>query len=212
MASFKEFCANAKSKLAGTHAPEVEDESEEEVYEEDSDTYYEAQNEAVAPIERTVSQYERDASRPAHASAHRSSGLDSLFTSTAEKPAVTSASETAPISPIELADADMMPSRERSYVGASPVASRSRQVAVINPDTYEEAEVVTKALRDKDVVVIDLRGVDQGLSRRFLDFSFGATSALNGKVDMLENRVYTISVGEPITQSEIERIKRDGLI
>ena len=212
MASFKEFCANAKSKLAGNPIPEVEDESEEEVYEEENEAYYDARNETVAPIERTVSQYERDASRPAHASSHRSSGLDSLFTSTAEKSPVASASETAPISPIELADADMMPRRERTFTPAPPVAPRSRQVAVIKPDTYEEAEVVTKALKDKDVVVIDLRGVEQGLSRRFLDFSFGATSALNGKVDMLENSVYTISVGEPITQSEIERIKRDGLI
>lgn len=88
----------------------------------------------------------------------------------------------------------------------------SRQVVVIDPENMEEAQVVTQSLKRGDCVIIDLRKTDRALGCRFLDFSFGATSALKGAVDVIEDKVYAITVGKAITQTEINRVKADGLL
>lgn len=221
--ALRDFYENAKSKLSGKQQEDVD--FAEEDYEDDYEDgdYFEARNESVTPISRTVTPYEQDAQRPARSATHRSSGLDSLFSSTV--PVNDEASQmTQPMAPIHSEGSSSAASRY-SYAATAATAAalgegnslrseaaRSRQVAVIKPDDYEEAEVVTTSLKKKDVVVIDLRGVEKSLATRFLDFSFGATSALDGKVDVIEKDIYSITVAEPIRESELERIRRDGLI
>ena len=90
--------------------------------------------------------------------------------------------------------------------------AKSRQVAVIKPDSFEEAEIVTKTLKGGGLVIIDLRQTEGALSKRFLDFSFGATSALGGSVDVLGTDIYAITTGNPIMQSELDRVKNEGLL
>ena len=222
--ALRDFYENAKSKISGKQQEDVDFEDEED-YEDDyaEDDYYDARNERVTPVSRRVTPYEQDSMRPAHSVSHRSSGLDSLFSSTV--PTNDEASQmTQPMAPIHSEGSSAAASRY-SYAATAATAAalsegnslrsetaRNRQVAVIKPDNYEEAEVVTKSLKKKDIVVIDLRGVEKSLATRFLDFSFGATSALDGKVDVIEKDIYSITVAEPIRESELERIRRDGLI
>lgn len=97
-------------------------------------------------------------------------------------------------------------------VAAGESSKRARQVVVIDPDNMEEAQIVTDSLKRGDCVILDLRRTDPTLASRFLDFSFGATSALGGGVDVIENRVYAITVGRAITEIELDHVKADSLL
>ena len=217
MESLKNIYGKAKKKFSGEPAQEelrdLENSDEPETI-----TDYDTLNEAVQPVTRSVSQFEKDfASTSSKASASHSHGLDSLFSPSTDENDETE-DTTAPMSPVE--SLPVMESGGRVSAGNSQdymtkpdvQVARSRQVAVIKPDTFEEAEIVTKTLKTGGLVLIDLRSTDDALAKRFLDFSFGATSALGGCVDVLENKIYSITTGNPITETELNRVKNERLI
>ena len=218
MASLKEIYSNAKQKLMGDDASQDLDEED---YEKEESPNYDAVNEAVVPITRSVSQFEKDfADTSTRKHNSHSGGLDALFspTSPQEEDNTPKEGPTVPMDPIQQSDLTKVDGRVSAgnsqdfITSAEPQKPKTRQVAVIKPDSYEEAEIVTKTLKGGGLVVVDLRSTDDSLGKRFLDFSFGATSALGGNVDVLEDKVYSISTGLAITQPELERIKSEGLI
>lgn len=72
-----------------------------------------------------------------------------------------------------------------------------RKLQVIKPVKYDDAEEVATALKDNDVAILVLIGVDSSLMMRLLDFSFGAASALDATVESIGHKVFAIcrSVG-----------------
>lgn len=217
MASLRDIYGKAKQKLAGEPADEEYAEDGDDTFE--GSTNYDAINEAVQPVTRSVSQFERDfASTSKRSHSTHSQGLDSLFTPTEEEINVEMEGITEPMDAVENATVGETTGRvsagnSQDFMTQPDVqVAKSRQVAVIKPDTFEEAEIVTKTLKRGGLVVIDLRQAEDALSKRFLDFSFGATSALGGSVDILGTDIYSISTGSPIMQTELDRIKREGLL
>lgn len=215
MTSIRDMYNSAKSKITGQEA-EPADEFSTEDYDEQDDDFGGYGNDAVKPIVDRPSRYEQDRAAGRSPREHHSAGLDSLFAPTTKKNRVMadSSEETKVIEPVKTESAPR-PSAPPSMTAPQEkvVTSRKvRQVAVINPDSYEEAEIVAKALKDGNVVIIDLRTTPQQLANRFLDFSFGCTAALNGKVDTIDSKVYVITTGPGISALEIERVRKDGLL
>lgn len=216
MASLKDIYDKAKQKLTGEPA---ESAGLDDFKEEEDSTKYDVINEAVQPITRSVSQYERDFASTSHKSpATHSHGLDSLFSPTAKKFEEEMEGKTEPMEAVE--NVEVRNASRRVSAGNSQdfmtkpdvQVAKARQVAVIKPDSFEEAEIVTKTLKSGGLVIVDLREVEVALAKRFLDFSFGATSALGGSVDVLGKDVYSITTGNPIMQTELDRIKNEGLL
>ena len=216
MASLRDFYENAKKKLAGS---DVENKVEEQDELEEESVSFDAENENVVPITREVSQFERDfASTSRRSKNTHSQGLDSLFAPSVEEGGTEMEGITEPMDVIE--NVDERNTSRRVSAGNSQdfmtkpdvQVAKTRQVAVIKPDSFEEAEIVTKTLKGGGLVIIDLRNTESSLAKRFLDFSFGATSALGGGVDALSKDIYSISTGNPILQSELDRVKSEGLI
>ena len=216
MASLKDIYGKAKQKLTGEPANEAAEDSFED---EEEETNYDVINEAVQPITRSVSPYERDfASTSRKSPASHSHGLDSLFSSTASEFEEEMEGKTEPMEPVENVEIRnpgrrVSAGNSQDYMTKPDVqVAKARQVAVIKPDNFEEAEIVTKTLKGGGLVIIDLRQTEAALSKRFLDFSFGATSALGGSVDVLGTDIYSISTGNPIMQAELDRVKNEGLL
>ena len=217
MSSLKDMYASAKQKLMGGNA---QDDFEEEELERDELSSLDVANEAVVPVTRSVSQFERDfADTSSRKPKTHSNGLDSLFSPSAVASETTKKEgPTQPMEPIQQPTSTPTEGRVSAgnsqdfVISAAPKKPTTRQVAVIKPDTFEEAEIVTNTLKTGGLVLIDLRMTEDSLGKRFLDFSFGATSALGGNVDVLENKVYSISTAHGITQGELERVKSEGLI
>ena len=217
MASLKDIYGKAKQKLTGESAEEdfadSFDDSEEDV------VNYDAINESVQPVTRSVSQFERDfASTSMKSHSTHSSGLDSLFAPSSEENDTEMGGITEPMDAVENVEVRSSSSRvsagnSQDYMTEPDVqVAKTRQVAVIKPDTFEEAEIVTKTLKSGGLVIVDLRQTGDALSKRFLDFSFGATSALGGSVDTLGEGIFSITTGNPILQSELDRVKSEGLL
>ena len=86
-----------------------------------------------------------------------------------------------------------------------------RQLEVIRPVKYDDAEAVTNVLKNNDVAIISFEGTDRDLMKRILDFSFGAASALDASVESIGNGVYAICRSVGLDDSERSDLKKMGL-
>ncbi|MDR3307364.1 MAG: cell division protein SepF [Coriobacteriales bacterium] len=91
-------------------------------------------------------------------------------------------------------------------------SSGFRQVVVVTPATYADAEQVAVALKAGNAVAIVLNNPRPELAKRILDFAFGAASALDGQVDRLADRVFAITRDFALTQEEQELLRSRGII
>lgn len=88
----------------------------------------------------------------------------------------------------------------------------TRSVAVVRPTAYADAEAVAKSLKAGDAVVLVLKQTPSNLVMRLLDFSFGASCALGASVDCIGEKVFAITAGAPLTQSELSNLRGQGIL
>ena len=172
----------------------------------------------------------------------RSEGLNSLFASTVASPAPSAATSSSapvfekvsvpspsswgsvpPVTPPSSSAAagaygssdgaaEGVPSVVRSIDDSKVIARAARILTVLKPEKYEEAERVAKILKAGDVAVLSLRNTPVDLSKRILDFSFGAASALDARVEFLGDQVFAISRGAALSDDERTRLRNQGLM
>ena len=92
-------------------------------------------------------------------------------------------------------------SRESS---TSPFPGRVSRITTIHPKTYDEAQMVGRALRDGVPVVLNLTGVPEAVAYRIVDFSAGVVFGVRGSIERVTPRVFLLSpanikVDEPQT-------------
>ena len=115
------------------------------------------------------------------------------------------------------ADAGIDVAAERSkglnalFGGAAPASVSGRALNVVRPSTYEDAEEIAHTLRRGDVVVLDLAVTDPALSKRILDFSFGAASMVNARVDCLARSVFSLQTGDKLNEQELGELRAKGV-
>lgn len=147
----------------------------------------------------------------AAASRRHSEGLDSLFMPTdgasqearAEAPAVRHAAS---------ATADYATSASAAKTTTLSSLSGRREVSVVAPRSYEDAEEVSRKLKAGDAVILVLQGVANDLRKRLLDFSFGVASALDGSVECVGDHVFAITRGKALTEVERMNLRNQGVL
>lgn len=237
MASFRDMFDDVKSKFSGRQGASDYDETDDFV--DDVDDVPEDVDNIPEPRVSFNDYYDRNevVERPTRtASTHRSSGLDSLFSSTEpEVQTDISADKTELISPVS-AGSNRPARHANSGLGAQDIASEndnsgdvkefdafegkkrrgsvslSRQVCVIKPESYEEASEIAKALKKGAVVILAMEKCSTALSKRFLDFGFGVASALDGSVEAIADNTFALTIGEGVSANEIQRARREGLL
>ncbi len=136
-----------------------------------------------------------------------SAGLQSLFTPTTSG---TDSDQSARSGRISVANPSVT---ERPSMKEPTVISRhSRIMTVIKPESYEDAERVSKVVRTGDVAVLSLRNCPENLSKRVLDFSFGVACALDAHVDYVSDSVFVITRGAGLSEDEEARLRGQGLM
>lgn len=134
----------------------------------------------------------------------RSSGLDSLFSSTtgeSEKTVTKSSKEvTGKIS-----------AKKKSFsVESSQTASR--KLKVIKPVSYNSAaSEISTALKSGAAVVLCLKNTAEETSKRLLDFSFGAASICGAQVSIEADRTYALTIGAGLSQREKLLCVKEGV-
>lgn len=140
----------------------------------------------------------------------RSAGLDSLFSSTVEmvnsnqeKEAEKKNNETVS----DNVDTDE-PAKKVKEASDEP-----RRVRIIKPTNFDTAASdMSLALKNGDAVVLSLKATNFELSKRILDFSFGAASMCGAMVSLDAERTYVFTIGEPLTGDEKLFCKKNGVL
>ena len=102
-------------------------------------------------------------------------------------------------------------SRESS---TSPFPWRVSRITTIHPKTYDEAQMVGRALRDGVPVVLNLTGVPEAVAYRIVDFSAGVVFGVRGSIERVTPRVFLLSpanikVDEPQTSKSTHDLFSD---
>lgn len=90
----------------------------------------------------------------------------------------------------------------------NPFQGRVSRITTIHPKSYEDAQLVGRALRDGVPVVLNLSGVAEAVAYRIVDFSAGVVFGVRGSIERVTPRVFLLSpaqvnikVEEPTSKS-----------
>ena len=70
---------------------------------------------------------------------------------------------------------------------------RVSRITTIHPKSYEDAQLVGRALRDGVPVVLNLTGVAEAVASRIVDFSAGVVFGVRGSIERVTPRVFLLS-------------------
>jgi len=88
----------------------------------------------------------------------------------------------------------------------------SRKIDVMRPMRYDDVEQISESLKAGSAVVVALRGARDDIAKRILDFSFGAASMCDARVDKLADDVFVIATGSALLPDEIARLRNQGIL
>lgn len=75
----------------------------------------------------------------------------------------------------------------------SPFSGRVSRISTIHPKSYDDAQMVGRALRDGVPVVLNLTGVSEAVAYRIVDFSAGVVFGVRGSIERVTPRVFLLS-------------------
>lgn len=70
--------------------------------------------------------------------------------------------------------------------------SKMNRITSIHPRSYEEAQLVGRAIRDGIPVILNLVDVPEDVAYRIVDFSAGVVFGLRGSIDRVTSRVFLL--------------------
>ncbi|WP_165252480.1 cell division protein SepF [Adlercreutzia sp. ZJ304] len=139
----------------------------------------------------------------AAASRRHANGLDSLFSSTSQK---SDSGASSRLGVIGAASANAALSSST----ASNAANRG--LRILKPTEYSQVSEVASMLRAGDAVVLVFKSTPESLEKRLLDFSFGVASALGANVECIGSKVFSITVGPGLSESEQTSLHTQGIL
>lgn len=81
----------------------------------------------------------------------------------------------------------------QAHDAATPAYRKTGSIETIKPATYSDAHKIVEKLREGNIIVFSLELVDDELAVRILDFVYGGTFALDGKIKEVGTRVYVVT-------------------
>ncbi|WP_055426440.1 cell division protein SepF [Bifidobacterium aesculapii] len=76
---------------------------------------------------------------------------------------------------------------------SNPFQGRLSRITTIHPKSYEDAQMVGRAIRDGVPVVLNLTGVPEAIAYRIVDFSAGVVFGVHGSMERVTPRVFLLS-------------------
>lgn len=67
------------------------------------------------------------------------------------------------------------------------------EVCVIKPTTVDDAREITETLLSGRTVILNLEGLDIEVAQRIIDFTSGATFAINGNLQKVSNFIFLVT-------------------
>ena len=71
--------------------------------------------------------------------------------------------------------------------------SVNMEVCVIKPNSVDDAREITETLLSGRTVILNLEGMDLEVAQRIIDFTSGATFAINGNLQKISNYIFLVT-------------------
>ena len=89
------------------------------------------------------------------------------------------------------------PARSTAKSNVTPMRQASKkpnmEVCVIKPTTVDDAREITETLLSGSTVILNLEGLDLEVAQRIIDFTSGATFAINGNLQKISNFIFLVT-------------------
>ena len=72
-------------------------------------------------------------------------------------------------------------------------SSVNMEVCVIKPTSVEDSREITETLLSGRTVILNLEGLDLEVAQRIIDFTSGATFAINGNLQKISNYIFIVT-------------------
>jgi cell division inhibitor SepF len=93
----------------------------------------------------------------------------------------------------------------RPAVGATGAIHKSE------PKRFNEAREVADRFKEGTAVIMNLQSTDDAIARRLVDFASGLVYGLDGKIELVANRVYLLTPADvEVSAEERERLAGGG--
>jgi cell division inhibitor SepF len=94
---------------------------------------------------------------------------------------------------------------------AAPRPAASSAIHKSEPKRFNEAREVADRFKAGTAVIMNLQGTEDSTARRLVDFASGLVYGLDGKIELVANRVYLLTPADvEVSAEERERIAGGG--
>ncbi len=99
----------------------------------------------------------------------------------------------------------------RTMSSPRPVASATAAIHKSEPKRFNEAREVADRFKEGTAVIMNLQSTEDPIARRLVDFASGLVYGLDGKIELVANRVYLLTPANvEVSAEERERIAGGG--
>lgn len=89
------------------------------------------------------------------------------------------------------------PARSSAKNNVTPMRQAAKksnmEVCVIKPTSVDDAREITETLLSGSTVILNLEGLDLEVAQRIIDFTSGATFAINGNLQKISNYIFLVT-------------------
>ena len=95
--------------------------------------------------------------------------------------------------------------------GLAAIANPATKIVIVRPEDLEDATWVCDHLRDNEICIVNMQGIDVQAAQRLADYMAGVSYALYAKIERIETNIVVIAPEAiPITPDLKAKIKSVG--
>ena len=99
----------------------------------------------------------------------------------------------------------------RTISTARPIVTATSAIHKSEPKRFNEAREVADRFKEGTAVIMNLQATEDSTARRLVDFASGLVYGLDGKIELVANRVYLLTPADvEVSAEERERIAGGG--
>ena len=99
----------------------------------------------------------------------------------------------------------------RTIASPRPAVAATGAIHKSEPKRFNEAREVADRFKEGTAVIMNLQGTEDSTARRLVDFASGLVYGLDGKIELVANRVYLLTPADvEVSAEERERIAGGG--
>ena len=102
---------------------------------------------------------------------------------------------------------------DRGLTPVPRISSSHLPPYVLRPASYDDVQMVISRVKTGQPVVLSFKTTNIDIAKRILDFSFGLTCGIDGKVEELDDRVFVVlPANTRLGQNDLVKLAQDGII